>query len=88
MINTGSYDLEPSGDFYQTGSPDHGPASACGYFVNDAHIYGWWKGQGSPRQWCVPRAVSSLPSKPARRFFATSSRYTVAAIWSRGGTAP
>jgi alpha-glucosidase (family GH31 glycosyl hydrolase) len=56
MINTGSYDLEPGGDFYQTGSPDHAQAQTCGWFVNDAHIYGWWKGQGSAIDFFDPDA--------------------------------
>lgn len=47
MINISSYDLEPTGDLYFGPSPDHEPAAACGYFINDAAIFGWWKGQGS-----------------------------------------
>lgn len=56
MINTGSYDLEPGGDFYEGPSPDWEPANACGLFVNDGAINPWWKGQGSAIDFFDPAA--------------------------------
>ncbi len=56
MINTGSYDLEPGGDFYQTSSPDYEPVTTCKWFVSDGHVYGWWKGQGSAIDFFDPGA--------------------------------
>ncbi len=56
MINTGSYDLEPTGDFYETGSPDYPQALACGYFVEEGRIFAWWKGQGSAIDFFNPDA--------------------------------
>jgi alpha-glucosidase (family GH31 glycosyl hydrolase) len=47
MVNTGNYDLEPTGDVYDGPSPDWDPMQACDWFVSDNHVYGWWKGQGS-----------------------------------------
>ncbi len=56
MINTSSYDLEGTGDAYFEPSPDHAPFAACDWFVDDAAIYGWWKGQGSAVDFFNPDA--------------------------------
>jgi len=47
MINTGSYDLEATGDFYESASPDYAHFAECDWFVDESTIYPWWKGQGS-----------------------------------------
>ncbi|MFO0551146.1 MAG: glycoside hydrolase family 31 protein [Polyangiaceae bacterium] len=57
MINVSSYDLEPSGDAYYGPSPDWEPGKQCGYFVDDARQFGWWKGQGCALDFFNPDAV-------------------------------
>ena len=47
MINVAGIDFEPGGDIYDGPSPNYEEAFSCGWFVNDAGLYGWWKGTGS-----------------------------------------
>lgn len=56
MINVSSYDLEPTGDLYMGPSPDYEPARVCGYFINEARVFAWWKGQGSAIDFFNPDA--------------------------------
>jgi alpha-glucosidase (family GH31 glycosyl hydrolase) len=56
MINVSSFDLEQGGDFYEGSSPNYDEAYACGYFINDAQEFGWWKGKGSALDFFHPDA--------------------------------
>ncbi|NUO52359.1 MAG: hypothetical protein HOV80_26205 [Polyangiaceae bacterium] len=58
MINIGSYDAEPGGDIYDGAAPNYDEPFECGWFINDATIYGWWKGTGSAVDFFDPKARS------------------------------
>jgi alpha-D-xyloside xylohydrolase len=59
FVNTTSFDLEMGGgDLYENPSPNHEEAAECGFFVNDAEGFGWWKGIGSAIDFMNPRAVA------------------------------
>ncbi len=56
LTNTSSFDLEPGGDKYAGPTENYQPAKDCGYFVNDAESFVWWKGQGSAIDFFNPSA--------------------------------
>jgi alpha-D-xyloside xylohydrolase len=59
FVNTTSFDLEMGGgDLYDNPSPNHKEGVTCGFFVNDAEGYGWWKGVGSAIDFMNPKAVA------------------------------
>jgi alpha-glucosidase (family GH31 glycosyl hydrolase) len=58
MVNTTSFDAEPGGDVYDGGAPSFDEAAACGFFVNDATTYFWWKGRGAGIDFTNPRALA------------------------------
>ncbi len=47
MVNVFSLDLEPGAGTYAGGAPNYDEGKACGFFVDDAALYSWWKGRGS-----------------------------------------
>jgi alpha-D-xyloside xylohydrolase len=47
LCNSTSFDLEPGGDKYDGPAPNQELGNTCGYFVNDAEEYSWWKGKGA-----------------------------------------
>ncbi|NOU31670.1 MAG: glycoside hydrolase family 31 protein [Polyangiaceae bacterium] len=47
MVNSTGLDFEPGGDTYVGASPNFAEGERCGYFVNDADQYFWWKGRGA-----------------------------------------
>lgn len=56
MINVSGIDFEPGGDVYDGAAPNYEEALACGWFVNDGALYGWWKGTGSALDFFDPNA--------------------------------
>jgi alpha-glucosidase (family GH31 glycosyl hydrolase) len=56
MINIGSYDAEPGGDIYDGAAANYDEPFECGWFINDANVYGWWKGSGSAIDFFDPNA--------------------------------
>ncbi len=58
MINIGSYDAEPGGDIYDGAASNYDEPFECGWFINDATVYGWWKGSGSALDFFDPKARS------------------------------
>lgn len=58
MVNWSSYDFEPGGDEYVGPSPNFEQAETCGFFVNEAERYQWWKGSGSALDFFDPHAVA------------------------------
>jgi alpha-glucosidase (family GH31 glycosyl hydrolase) len=47
MVNIASFDLEPGGDHYDGQSPNFDEGERCGFFVDEAEIFNWWKGKGA-----------------------------------------
>lgn len=47
MVNRNSFDAEAGGDVYRGPAPNFSEGCACGFFVNDCELYGWWKGRGA-----------------------------------------
>jgi alpha-glucosidase (family GH31 glycosyl hydrolase) len=58
MVNVLGRDFEPGGDEYVGPSPNFEEAEACGFFVNEAERYSWWKGSGAAIDFFNPRAVA------------------------------
>jgi len=58
MVNVGSYDFEPGGDDYEGPSPNFEQGERCGFYVNEAERFQWWKGSGSAIDFFNPRAVA------------------------------
>ena len=58
MVNRSSFDLETGGDVYTGPSPNFATGSACGFFVNDAFTYSWWKGLGAGLDFFNPAALA------------------------------
>ncbi len=58
MVNVGSYDFEPGGDDYDGPSPNFEQGEACGFYVNEAERFQWWKGSGAALDFFNPRAAA------------------------------
>ncbi|MBK7584343.1 MAG: hypothetical protein IPI67_29580 [Myxococcales bacterium] len=58
MVNVSSYDFEPGGDSYVGASPNLEEGERCGFFVNEAERYQWWKGSGAALDFFNPKAVA------------------------------
>lgn len=58
MVNVASYDFEPGGDSYVGPSPNLEEGERCGFFVNEAERYQWWKGSGAALDFFDPHAVA------------------------------
>jgi alpha-D-xyloside xylohydrolase len=56
LVNQTSFDLEPGGDSYAGPSPNYAEGVECGYFLNGAERFGWWKGLGAAVDFFNPRA--------------------------------
>jgi len=57
MVNSSSFDAEAGGDQYMGASPNYPVGRRDGYFVNDAKLETWWKGQGAAVDFFNPAAV-------------------------------
>lgn len=58
MVNVTSFDFEPGGDSYVGPSPNLEEGERCGFFVNDAERYSWWKGTGAALDFFDPKATA------------------------------
>ncbi len=47
LVNATSFDFEPGGDSYVGPSPNLEEGEGCGFFVNEAERFSWWKGTGA-----------------------------------------
>ena len=56
LVNDASLDLEPGGDTYDGPSPNFAAGKKCGFFVNGAETYSWWKGTGAGLDFFSPGA--------------------------------
>lgn len=57
MVNQASFDAEVGGDRYDGAAPNYVVGKRNGYFVNDAKLETWWKGQGAAVDFFNPDAV-------------------------------
>lgn len=58
FVNSIGYDFEAGGDTYRGAAPNLAMGEACGFFVNDAARYMWWKGTGASVDFFNPRALA------------------------------
>ncbi|MBK9001744.1 MAG: hypothetical protein IPM35_38975 [Myxococcales bacterium] len=58
MVNVTGYDFEPGGDSYVGPSPNLEEGERCGFFVNEAERFQWWKGSGAALDFFNPKAVA------------------------------
>ena len=58
MVNQASMDLEQGGDKYPAPSPNYAEGEQCGFFVDAAKKYLWWKGAGSGVDFFNDRALT------------------------------
>lgn len=57
MVNSSSIDLEMGGDKYDGESPNFAPGNRCGFYIDQAETYLWWKGVGAAVDFTNPWAV-------------------------------
>ena len=58
LVNSIGYDLETGGDMYRGPAPNLAQGEACGFFINDAQRFMWWKGTGASVDFFNPRALA------------------------------
>lgn len=58
FVNSASFDLEEGGDVYPGASPNFEEGLACGFFVEEGAVFGWWKGSGASVDFFHPAAVA------------------------------
>ena len=56
LVNDASFDLEIGGDTYDGPSPNFADGKKCGFFVDGAETYSWWKGTGAGVDFFSPGA--------------------------------
>ena len=56
VVNETSLDLEVGGDHYPDAAPNLDEGRRCNYFIDDAALYGWWKGFGASVDFFNPNA--------------------------------
>jgi len=56
FVNAFSFDFEEGGDAYEGASPNLAEGEKCGYFVDEATQFSWWKGSGAALDFFDPRA--------------------------------
>lgn len=58
MVNNSGIDLEEGGNRYPGPSPNFQRGVDCGFYVNDAATYLWWKGTGASLDFSDPDALA------------------------------
>ena len=56
LVNEASFDAEPGGDHYEGPSPNLAEGERCGFFVDSARRFIWWKGTGAAVDFMNARA--------------------------------
>jgi alpha-glucosidase (family GH31 glycosyl hydrolase) len=58
MVNSSGIDLEEGGNRYPGPSPNFQRGKDCGFYVNEATEYLWWKGTGASLDFSDPDAIA------------------------------